>query len=246
MIGRAAFGRPWIFREIEHFLATGERARAARAGRDRGRGARAPRGPVRALRRGAGRCASRASTWAGTRAACRAAKASARAWCASRRSRSSAPRSTTISGGSPHEPDATSCPTPSSARWSATSRTWTASSRPSIYDMVLKNVEQPMIETGARPRRGQPDARRRDARHRPQHAAQEDAAAAHQRVSQAQAGADQRLRQVGHRRVRARARRAGREHPLHRRHGEAAREGRRRRSPRSRRTPAFRRCSTAA
>ncbi|MDH5210310.1 MAG: tRNA dihydrouridine synthase DusB [Betaproteobacteria bacterium] len=24
MIGRAAFGRPWIFREIEHFLATGE------------------------------------------------------------------------------------------------------------------------------------------------------------------------------------------------------------------------------
>jgi tRNA-dihydrouridine synthase B len=23
MIGRAAFGRPWIFREIEHFLATG-------------------------------------------------------------------------------------------------------------------------------------------------------------------------------------------------------------------------------
>ena len=24
MIGRAAFGRPWIFREIAHFLATGE------------------------------------------------------------------------------------------------------------------------------------------------------------------------------------------------------------------------------
>jgi tRNA-dihydrouridine synthase B len=24
MIGRAAQGRPWIFREIEHFLATGE------------------------------------------------------------------------------------------------------------------------------------------------------------------------------------------------------------------------------
>jgi tRNA-dihydrouridine synthase B len=24
MLGRAAFGRPWIFREIEHFLATGE------------------------------------------------------------------------------------------------------------------------------------------------------------------------------------------------------------------------------
>jgi tRNA-dihydrouridine synthase B len=25
MIGRAAHGRPWIFREFEHFLATGER-----------------------------------------------------------------------------------------------------------------------------------------------------------------------------------------------------------------------------
>jgi tRNA-dihydrouridine synthase B len=29
MIGRAAQGRPWIFREIEHFLATGEEAAAA-------------------------------------------------------------------------------------------------------------------------------------------------------------------------------------------------------------------------
>mgnify|MGYP003694174787 CR=1 FL=1 len=29
MIGRAAQGRPWIFREIAHFLATGERRAAA-------------------------------------------------------------------------------------------------------------------------------------------------------------------------------------------------------------------------
>src|SRR3970040_1431215 len=36
---------------------------------------------------------------------------------------------------------------------------------------------------GARARRGQPVARRRHARYRPQHAAQEDAAAAHQRVT---------------------------------------------------------------
>ncbi len=29
MIGRAAQGRPWIFREIEHFLETGNAAAAA-------------------------------------------------------------------------------------------------------------------------------------------------------------------------------------------------------------------------
>jgi tRNA-dihydrouridine synthase B len=32
MIGRAAHGRPWIFREIEHYLATGERLAAPSAG----------------------------------------------------------------------------------------------------------------------------------------------------------------------------------------------------------------------
>jgi tRNA-dihydrouridine synthase B len=31
MIGRAAQGRPWLFREIEHFLATGEELAAPRA-----------------------------------------------------------------------------------------------------------------------------------------------------------------------------------------------------------------------
>ena len=31
MIGRAAQGRPWIFREIAHFLATGEQLAAAAA-----------------------------------------------------------------------------------------------------------------------------------------------------------------------------------------------------------------------
>ena len=36
MIGRAAQGRPWIFREIAHYLATGEHA----AGADGRRGAR--------------------------------------------------------------------------------------------------------------------------------------------------------------------------------------------------------------
>jgi tRNA-dihydrouridine synthase B len=35
MIGRAAQGRPWIFREIAHFLATGRAACAAAGGRGR-------------------------------------------------------------------------------------------------------------------------------------------------------------------------------------------------------------------
>ena len=38
MIGRAAQGRPWIFREIAHFLATGEHLRAAATCRGRGAG----------------------------------------------------------------------------------------------------------------------------------------------------------------------------------------------------------------
>ena len=33
MIGRAAQGRPWIFREIAHYLATGDAAAAAARGR---------------------------------------------------------------------------------------------------------------------------------------------------------------------------------------------------------------------
>ena len=58
MIGRAAQGRPWIFREIAHYLATGKPA--ARAVRDRGPGhpAGARRGAALLLRRGHG-CAHR-------------------------------------------------------------------------------------------------------------------------------------------------------------------------------------------
>ena len=67
MIGRAAQGRPWIFREIAHFLATGD-APAAADGRG---GARADSSSISPIttrstaRRRA--CASRASTSAGTR-----------------------------------------------------------------------------------------------------------------------------------------------------------------------------------
>ncbi|MCK7580792.1 MAG: tRNA-dihydrouridine synthase [Chromatiales bacterium] len=56
MIGRAAQGRPWIFREIEHFLATGENAAGTGASlevRDILLGHL--REPVRLLRRGARR-----------------------------------------------------------------------------------------------------------------------------------------------------------------------------------------------
>ena len=48
MIGRAAQGRPWIFREIAHFLATGETCAGARR-------ARGPRHPARPPRRSATR-----------------------------------------------------------------------------------------------------------------------------------------------------------------------------------------------
>ena len=47
MIGRAAQGRPWIFGEIAHYLATGEAAPPPRVARRQGLAARAPRRPLR-------------------------------------------------------------------------------------------------------------------------------------------------------------------------------------------------------
>ena len=59
MIGRAAQGRPWIFREIRHYLDTGAPSAAA-DGRGGARGhPAASRRPLRVLRRGHG-CADRA------------------------------------------------------------------------------------------------------------------------------------------------------------------------------------------
>ena len=55
MIGRAAQGRPWIFREIAHFLATGELAAAARHRRRARYVARARARVARVLRRDRGR-----------------------------------------------------------------------------------------------------------------------------------------------------------------------------------------------
>ena len=55
MIGRAAQGRPWIFREIAHYLATGTMLAAADGRRGARRDPRAPRRSLRVLRRGAGR-----------------------------------------------------------------------------------------------------------------------------------------------------------------------------------------------
>ncbi len=49
MIGRAAQGRPWIFREIAHYLATGESPAAAGSGRNPRRAARTPPRSVRVL-----------------------------------------------------------------------------------------------------------------------------------------------------------------------------------------------------
>ena len=52
MIGRAAQGRPWIFREIAHYLATGDDIAAAGSAAGQGLAARASRGPLRPVRRG--------------------------------------------------------------------------------------------------------------------------------------------------------------------------------------------------
>ena len=134
MIGRAAQGRPWIFREIAHYLATGEhlpppagRARSARVlvehlddlyafYGERARRARRAQAHrlvhVRALpgRRGVPRASVHTQLHARRRAARRGQRLLRR--------------------DSPHEPTATRSPTASSARSSATSRTWTARSPP--------------------------------------------------------------------------------------------------------------------
>jgi tRNA-dihydrouridine synthase B len=75
MIGRAAQGRPWLFREIEHFLATGEEL-----ARPRGGDPRILRGHLAELYASTARkpaCASRASTSAGTPRAWSARRTSA-------------------------------------------------------------------------------------------------------------------------------------------------------------------------
>jgi tRNA-dihydrouridine synthase B len=51
MVGRAAQGRPWIFREIAHFLASGSHAGAAAGRRSAAAVARPPAGPLHAVRR---------------------------------------------------------------------------------------------------------------------------------------------------------------------------------------------------
>ena len=66
MIGRAAQGRPWIFREIEHFLRTGEHLPPPRSRRDPAGDERAPRRSLRASTANSRACAPRASTSAGT------------------------------------------------------------------------------------------------------------------------------------------------------------------------------------
>ena len=113
-------------------------------------------------------------------------------------------------------------------------------------------------------RRRQPVARGRDARHQPQHLAQETAAARLLKLTvrgcdaararfrplitshHDQTSSHFRFRQDRRARLRARAVRAGRQHPVHRRHREAA--GRQRRAgDRSRRLHRLsRKCSTAA
>jgi tRNA-dihydrouridine synthase B len=77
MIGRAAQGRPWIFREIAHFLATGTHRAAPPTQRGQAVAAGAPARPLRRCTANSPACAARASTSAGPCAPCPAARPSA-------------------------------------------------------------------------------------------------------------------------------------------------------------------------
>ena len=79
MIGRAAQGRPWIFREIAHFLATGEHLPAPAGGSRPRPGCSNTCSITTRSTASTPACAARASTSAGRCARCRAARRFARA-----------------------------------------------------------------------------------------------------------------------------------------------------------------------
>ena len=76
MIGRAAQGRPWIFREIGHFLRTGEHLPPPEVAEIRRAPARASAGRCTPSTARSAVCVSRASTSPGTRSTCGAARSS--------------------------------------------------------------------------------------------------------------------------------------------------------------------------
>ncbi len=74
MVGRAAQGRPWIFREIAHFLETGTHLRAAAGGGSAPLAARPSRRSTMGSTATTAACARRASTSAGMCARCPGAR----------------------------------------------------------------------------------------------------------------------------------------------------------------------------
>src|SRR6185369_12537578 len=123
--------------------------------------------------------ASRASTSAGRCASCPAARRSASRWSASPKRASSTAQSTTISLNSPHEPKQRA----RRLRQALPRALLQGHGRREAH-LDLRDGAEEHREADDRdgPRQGQrqPDPRRRDARHQPQHAAQQDAAAANQ------------------------------------------------------------------
>ena len=145
MIGRAAQGRPWLFREIAHYLATGERLAAAGA-RDRRGARRAPRRALQPLRRRARR-ARRAQAHRLDRA--RAARRRSvplqrqpppRRRRAARRGERLLRETRRMSKGN----ELSDAVKRSLERYF---KDMDGEKPTAIYEMVLKNIERPMIET---------------------------------------------------------------------------------------------------
>src|SRR5688572_23196379 len=125
--------------------------------------------------------ASRASTSAGPCARCPGEKRCARASTGCRPRTRSAPRSTIISRGSPHEQEHRAV-----RRGQALARALLQGHGRRKADLDLRDGAEEHRKAddrdGARTRQGQPHPRRRDAGHQPRHAPHQDAATAHQRV----------------------------------------------------------------
>jgi tRNA-dihydrouridine synthase B len=77
MIGRAAQGRPWLFREVAHFLATGEHCRRPPLAPNCANGCWTTCKTTTPCTANTPACAPPASTWAGTPVRCRATRRAA-------------------------------------------------------------------------------------------------------------------------------------------------------------------------
>ena len=151
MIGRAAHGRPWIFREFAFPRTRGKCFRPPFAGGDaRGR-ARAPRRHLRPLRRGAGPAhRAQAHRLVHARAAGRREPFAAKAMTICRRAEQLAAVGRFFDGlraASPAMSRNTELADAVKRSLERYFRDMDGERPTAIYDMVLKNIERPLIET---------------------------------------------------------------------------------------------------